>query len=653
MAEKLARLKIFNVVDLIYYFPRKWEDFGKVIPINKIKPDSKITIKAQLTSLSQFISPIKKMSITNAIFQDDSGALKVTWFNQPYISKNLEKQKTYLLAGTAKLNNQTIGLTNPTIEPADKSPIHSGGIIPVYPMTEGVTSKFIRKTINYLTTTIKKIPETLTQKLITDFKLTPLPQALTQIHSPKSIANLKTAQKRLSLEELLPIQLSILISRQLNEQPTGQSIAIDNKIIDKFINQLNFKLTPSQKTAIDQILKDMQNTIPMNRLLMGDVGSGKTIVAAASLLATSQAGFQSAFMAPTEVLAHQHYDNLRPLLNKWDINVSLLTANQKINSENLGDVVIGTHSLIQENVDFKNLGLIIIDEQHRFGVRQRQVLKDKNPKFTPHFLSLSATPIPRTLFLGLLQDLDISWLDSLPRGRLPVITKLISSNKDLDTIKSTIEQEIKNQHKIFIIAPLIDIGTSNKTSITEEQKRIAKLFPKARIDVLHGRMSSQDKLQVMENLSTNKTDILVATSVIEVGIDIPDASVVWIKNAESFGLSQLHQLRGRVGRSDIQSYCFIESDSATPQTLERLQALAETTDGNKLAEIDLKLRGPGVFFKDQQSGFAKLQLADLTNIKLIKESRKLATSLLELDPTLEHHPYFKKQIELNYLTHQE
>lgn len=659
-AQKLKKLGIYIVSDLIHYYPRGWDDFSNIVDITSIVDGEKNTIKAELISINQFISPYKRMYITNALFKDDSGSLKVTWFNQPYLIKNLIKHETYLLSGKATKYQGQLALNSPITELADKSPVHSGRIVPIYPLTEGLTSRMLRKNILHLTKTIKSIPDTLPDELIKKYKLSPLSASLVNIHFPASFNILEQSKLRLSLEELAPIQLSILLNKEVWDNHPGKAIKIPANFLANFKSDLKFELTKTQLLAIKQILGDLKQPHPMNRLLMGDVGSGKTIVATAAIIATVKNKYQVALVAPTEILANQHYTNLKPLLDAWNIKSTLITGKTKLNtwaeiSNQKIDVIIGTHAIIQKSAKFKNLNLIIIDEQHRFGVRQRQSLKNQNGDFTPHFLSLSATPIPRTLFLGLLEDLNISWLDSLPQGRLPIITKLISDKKQYPAICKLINKEIALNHKVFIIAPLItdSLTSTTKTSVESEKFKMAKLFPNARIALLHGKMNSADKLKIMDQLKNNELDILIATSVIEVGIDISTASVIWIKNAESFGLASLHQMRGRVGRSNIQSFCLIESNSQTPTTIERLEALTKTTNGEKLAKIDLKLRGPGAFFSGQQSGFSKLKLTDLTNIKLIKQSRSLAKDILILDPLLKQFSVFREQVKTNYLTHLE
>ena len=659
-AQRFSKLNILNINDLIHYYPKRWEDFSQIKPIFKLIDKEKITIKAKLVSLHQFRSFYKKLDIINALFQDASGHLQVTWFNQSYLAKTLKQQKTYLLSGTTKKYKNHLTLTNPVVESLISPALHSSRIVSIYPLTEGITSKLFRKSLVYLIRTIRHIPETLPNQLLKKYQLISLTKAIENIHFPISSKILIQAKKRLSAEELIPIHLSIILNKHLWGKQIGRANKITDNFFLDFTSQLDFKLTVSQKVALKQIVNDLKKPNPMNRLLMGDVGSGKTIVAAGAIIATVKNGFQAVLMAPTEILATQHYASLKPLLNKWDIKTTLLTGSIKLNNwqeiaNKKVDVIIGTHALIQKTAKFKDINLIIIDEQHRFGVGQRKALKNKNLDFAPHFLSLSATPIPRTIFLGLLKDLDISWLDSLPQGRLPIMTKLITSKDNILNIKKLINQEINKKHKIFIIAPLIkeNARLNSKTSVMTEKAKVAKLLPKARIATLHGKMKSEDKLKIMNQIKNNGADILIATSVIEVGIDIPSATVIWIKNAESFGLAQLHQMRGRVGRSNIQSYCLIESDSNDPTTLGRLEALVKIKNGTELAEIDLKLRGPGVFFSEQQSGFTKLKLTNLTNIKLIQESRQLANDLFKLDPSLKKFSHFKDQIQLNYLTHAE
>lgn len=662
LSQKLAEMGLVRVQDLLSYYPRKWEDFSHLSPIVEAQKGAKSTFRATLLTISQFRPYHRKLHIINAIFSDESGSIRVTWFNQPYLINSLQKERLYFLNGMVKRYQGKLTLVSPNIEKADddKSPLHSGRIVAVYPETSGITSKLIRKTINYLVPTMKSIPETLPEIILKSHKLMGLSKAVASIHSPTSEADLVTAKTRLSYEELIPIHLSLIQSQKIAQSEPGLPIKTTKKNLPEFLSHLNFELTPSQKTAINEVLADLATPHPSNRLILGDVGSGKTVVAAAALAASAKAGFQSALMAPTEILANQHYQSLTPLLNKLGISSALMTSSHKSHSyEDIAsgrvDIVIGTHALIAQKITFANLNLVIIDEQHRFGVRQREKLKNKSAVTAPHFISLSATPIPRTLFLHLLKDLNVSFITHLPVGRLPVITRLATIN-NFAKVKMLINQEISKGHKIFVVTPRIHedlTGKTEKASVILEKQKIAKLFPMAKIGMLHGQLVSEVKLKTLTDLKDNKLDILVSTSMIEVGIDIPEATVILIKNAEQFGLAGLHQLRGRVGRSSHQSYCLIETNSDNPEAIERLTSLIKINDGNKLAEMDLKFRGPGGFFTDQQSGFLKLKLTDLTDQKLIKATRKIAEEIIADDPNLKYCPELKKKLQFNYLTHSE
>ena len=663
LSQKLVKMGLIRVQDILAYYPRKWEDFSRLSPIVEAQEGGKFTIKARLLAISQFRPYHRKLHITNAIFSDDSGSIRVTWFNQPYLINSLKKEQLYYLNGPVKRYQDKLTLVSPNIERADddKSPLHSGRIVAIYPETSGITSKLIRKVINYLLPTMNAIPETLPETILNSYKLMSLPKATMGIHLPTSEANLTLAKTRLSYEELIPIHLSLIQDQKITHGEPGLPIKTTKNFTKEFVSHLSFELTPSQKVAIDEVLKNLNTPHPTNRLILGDVGSGKTVVAAASIVAATKAGFQSALMAPTEILATQHYHSLAPLLKKMNVSLALITSAHK--SHSYGDIaagkvdlVIGTHALIEQKVAFANLNLVIIDEQHRFGVRQREKLKNKGQHTTPHFISLSATPIPRTLFLHILKDLEVSFITHMPVGRLPVITRLATTN-NFDKVATLINQEIRKGHKIFVVTPRIHeqalAGKIEKASVMAEKKNLSKLFPKARIGILHGQLKSEIKLRTINELNANKLDILVSTSMIEVGIDIPLATVIWIKNAEQFGLAGLHQLRGRVGRSSHQSYCLVETNSEDPSAIERLTELIKTNDGNKLAEMDLKFRGPGGFFTDQQSGFLKLKLADLTDQKLIKATRKIAEQIIADDPNLKHCPELRKKLQFNYLTHTE
>lgn len=658
LALTFKRLGVLTVDDLIHYYPRKWEDLSTIIPLGQAQAEQKITVQAKIISLSHFRSRYKKMFISNGLIEDDSAALKVVWFNQPYLQTALKKDAMYYFSGQVKSTEGHLTLMNPVFELADHSPLHAGRIVPIYPETFGISSKIIRRSQKVLLNTIRHMPEVFPIEIIKKYQLVPLASALENIHFPASDTELKLARERLGFEELFYIQLSLAFIKQNWEKQLSEPIFSGRDFLTQFQKHLSFSLTNSQIKASQEILRDLSLSKATNRLLLGDVGSGKTVVAASAIVVTVKNGYQVALMAPTEVLAVQHYQNLKPLLDKFNISTTLLTGSTKLASyteiaSGKINLVIGTHALIQKSVAFKNLNLVIVDEQHRFGVGQRYQLKNKAIGKTPHFISLSATPIPRTIFLTLFSDLDVSTLTEIPHGRLPIITRLATAN-NFARVQALIRKEISLGHKIFVITPLINEDAKfERASIASETANLTKLFPKAKIATLHGRMSAEAKLQAMQDFKEGATEILLATSVIEVGIDVPKATVIWIKNAERFGLAQLHQLRGRVGRSIYQSYCLVETSASDPETMERLQTFIRISDGAKLSEMDLALRGPGAFFDTQQSGFLKLKIANLMDKKLIKLTHQAANDLIKADPLLKNYPLIKQNIQLHLLPHSE
>lgn len=662
LSPKLAQMGLCTIGDLLTYYPRRWEDLSRVSSLREASGalGGKLTTRAYLKTISGFRTPRRKMFLLNGLLEDGTGTLRVAWFNQPYLARSLKKGAEYYFSGPLREQGGHLVLTNPSIEPADKVPVHSGRIIPIYPAASGISTRMLRRWLKNLIATIRELPETLPAEALREHRLVSRSIALENIHFPHSLPALEEAKHRLGFEELLLVHLGLLMAKLHWENLPGRAIPCPSGFLKEFESKLDFKLTASQIVAIKEILKDTLKGTPMNRLLLGDVGSGKTVVAAAALVAAARAGFQSALMAPTEVLATQHYQNLQPLLAKFGVTTTLLTSGTKLHDyseieNDKIDVAIGTHALIQKQVVFGNLNLVIVDEQHRFGVRQREKLKNKALDITPHFLSLSATPIPRTLFLGLLHNLEISEITEKPVGRLPIITRLVTE-RNLDKVRELINREVANKHAVFVITPLINELVSEareRASVASEIKRLAKLFPGARIGSLHGRMDAEKKLRVMSGIKSGQLDIVVATSVIEVGIDVPTATIIWIKNADRFGLAQLHQMRGRVGRSRLPSYCLIETSLDNPEDIERLSSFVKIDDGSKLAEIDLQLRGPGAFFGSEQSGLLRLKIANLMDKKLITETRRAAESILKTDPTLSGHPELKKLIQYNYVTHEE
>ena len=658
--KKLKKLGIKTVRDLLFHFPHRYEDFSEIIPISNIRLKEQICIQGKILEIENNRTWKRRMILTQALIQDQSGAIKVIWFNQPYLVNALKSGDFVCLAGKLALRKGETYLSNPIHEkiPNPKFQIpnpsltHTGRLIPVYPETEGLSSKWLRFIIKPLLVGFKnKILDSLPKKIIKDKKIMPLEKALWQIHFPDSIKLATAAKKRFSFEELFLIQLLILRERMKFAKEKSIAIPLNLKIIQSFIRKLPFKLTDSQKKSTWQILKDMEKPKPMNRLLEGDVGSGKTIVAAIAALNIAKAGYQTVFMAPTEILSKQHFQNLSQLFKNSHISVGLLTGKEKIKNEE-SDILIGTQALIQDKVKFKKLALVILDEQHRFGVKQRAKLC-RQKDFIPHLLSMTATPIPRTLTLTIYGDLDLSSITELPTGRKKIITKFITPNKRQEAY-DFIRKQVKQGRQVFVICPRIEpsevkennLSWAEVKAVKEEYEKLSKdIFSDLKVGELHGKMKTEEKEKVIKNFKERKINILVSTSVIEVGIDIPNASLIMIEGAERFGLSQLHQFRGRVGRSEYQSFCFLFTESSAKKTGQRLRALLSSNNGFALAEKDLEIRGPGDFSGIRQWGIPDLSMASLKDIFLVQSSRNTAKEILEEDPELKKYPLLRERLE--------
>lgn len=644
IARDLADLGIKSVEDLVYYLPRAWEDLSQITPVSELAPsDNRQTARAELTSVSTFRSPVKRMYLTQGRASDRSGSVALIWFNQPFLGTALKKGREYFFTGKVDTNRGSLQMVNPNFEAVSDTPLHSGRIIPVYPERGNLTSKIFRRIMKGLLPTIRIWSEILPQDVLDRYKLIPLNRALIELHSPTSLESLQVAKDRLAFDELLTTQLTIQHINNYLRNQKAHPIPTDDKLIQPILKKLPFGLTDSQKRALDEILQDIAKNSPANRLLEGDVGSGKTIVVATAAIATAKAGFQSALMVPTEVLARQHFDNLKDIFEKTDTRVALRTNAFKEGPDD-ADVIIGTHALIHEGVRFENLNLVIVDEQHRFGVKQREALKDKG--FSPHFISLTATPIPRSLALGIFGDLDISIISGQPTKRPKIITEVSNDTTRTRAYKKILE-EANDGHQAFVIAPLVEESkTISAKSATKEFEYVKRRFPNVSVGLLHGRMDAESKQQIMNDFAANKIQVLVSTTVIEVGIDIPNATVMLIESAERFGLAQLHQLRGRVGRSSLQSYCFVIPSLDDQAVTKRLEEFAQLDDGFKLAELDLKMRGPGALFGALQSGFIKYKLADWTNATAIKRAREAAELILDEDPDLTNSPKLAERLNI-------
>ena len=566
---------------------------------------------------------------------------------------------------TRKISQDKRGLylSNPAYEKIDATRYtlhdlrHTGRLVPVYPETEGITSKYLRFLIKPLLDYFTDIPDPLPKALVAKYNFPSLHYALHTIHFPETEPDTAPARQRFAFEELLLFQLRALLDRQALKLLSAPVLPFDQERIAAFVKTLPFTLTDDQRKAAFEILKDLERPFPMNRLLNGDVGSGKTVVALIAAYQAALAGYQAVIMVPTEILAQQHYASLEKI-TEFDLNIKLglLTGSKKMNIENK-NLIVGTHAVIQKGIEFKNLGLVVIDEQHRFGVAQRMKLV-KNQRLVPHLLSMTATPIPRTLALTIYGDLDVSLLKEKPKGRQEIITKVISEEKRAEAY-AFIELQIQEGRQVFVICPRIEkaalASLASKASlalqaemkmVTEEYRKLSQeIFPHRKVAMLHGKLKAKEKEQIMLDFKTHKTDIIVSTSVIEVGVDIPNASIMMIESAERFGLAQLHQFRGRVGRGEHQSYCFLFTSTPDITSTRRLRAMEATNDGFKLAEMDLKIRGPGEFTGTMQSGVPDLVMASLSNIELIKTARDEAQSLLQDDPDLRQYPLMKAGLE--------
>ncbi len=664
--KRFKKLGIETVKDLLFYFPFRYEDFSQTKKIAEINPDEITTIEGKIIQIKTFRTAKRKVFITEAIIEDETDQMKVIWFNQPYLTKNLKTGDIISMAGKLiEEKNKSYFLPShyEKITDLNQDRRETGGLIPVYPETEGLGSRtirfFIKKCLNETRFPIDPLPLNIRKK----YNLFELKKALKEIHFPNNITSAKLAKKRFLFEDLFNLELVILTQRQKLKQAKGFLIKTKIDILEKFSQELNFQLTNDQKKALVEILKDLQKGKPMNRLLQGDVGSGKTIVAAIAALITVKNNYQVAFMAPTEILANQHFQTLSQLFKNFDLNVGLLTSTEaqisfsglvtkikksdflKECSKQKIDIIIGTHALIQKNVQFKKLGLIIIDEQHRFGLEQRKALLTAKKDFLPHLLSMTATPIPRSLALTIWGDLDISSIRELPKNRQPIITKIILPNQR-EKIYQFVKTEIKNGRQVFVICPLInDSPKLELKSVNQEYEKLKEIFPDFKIGILHGKLKSKEKEKIMKQFLNHEVDILISTSVVEVGIDIPNASIILIEGAERFGLAQLYQFKGRVGRGPYQSYCFLFSETSTANSQKRLESLTKVKNAFELAEIDLQMRGPGEFLGTKQSGLPDNLMEALKHLDLVQSAKKEAEEILNSDPNLQFHPLLKEKIK--------
>jgi ATP-dependent DNA helicase RecG len=636
LAKAFANLGVHTLLQLVEYYPRRYDDYSQITKIASIQPGL-VTIKAIIKQAKgRYVR--RGIHITEAVASDESGSVRLVWFNQPYRAVGLKKGSEYFITGKFELNYQHLSIMNPSAELVSSFPINTARIVPRYKETKGLNSHQIRRILRNVAPVIHELPETLPAKVIKQQGLISRAEAIFAIHFPDSSVELAKAQERLGFEEVFELSLAGQLNKRDIQQEHALCIAFQQKLAVEFVANLPFKLTDAQRKVVWQIYQDLVKQRPMNRLVEGDVGSGKTVVAAMAALMVISQGYQVVFMAPTQILASQHAKTIESLLKPLNLqhNVGLLSGNLTEAQNNKtrqaiidGKVqfIIGTHSLLQEKVVLSKLALIIIDEQHRFGVDQRNVLMAKTGHM-PHVLSLTATPIPRTLALTLYGELDISILDTKPTNRKPVITQIISPNSR-GQVYQVINEQLNKGRQVFVVCPIIvESYTLDVRSVEAVYEQLKKHdFKDRRVGLLHGKMKAAEKNLVMEDFLARKYDILVATTVIEVGVDVPNATVMLIESAERFGLSQLHQLRGRVGRSRHQGYCFLVTTlSSTP--IHRLKALENSQDGFELAELDLKLRGPGAIYGRVQHGQLDLRIAKLDDLVLIKAASVAAHAFL-------------------------
>lgn len=657
VAKKLKILGVCSVRDLIYNYPRRYNDFSHVLPISQIRPGI-VTIRGTIKQAhGRYVR--RGMHITEAVASDNNGSVRLIWFNQPYRAQAIKRDTDYYISGQFELSRQRFSIMNPSIELVSDFPINTARIVPVYRETKGLKSLQIRKALRHTLPLIRKLQEALPNWLAEEQKLLDRSVAVEAMHFPNSTNQLNEAQRRLGFEEIFELSLASLLNKYQLLQEHALSIPFNEQLARNFVKLLPFKLTDAQRIVTWQIYKDLEKAQPMNRLLEGDVGSGKTVVATMAALMAMEQGFQVALMAPTELLARQHAETIHGLLEPLGFarQVGLLVGSLKPAPKKLAHeriksgearFIIGTHALIAQKVDMHKLGLIIVDEQHRFGVVQRKKLQAKAGHM-PHVLSMTATPIPRTLSLTLYGELDISVIDEKPSNRLPIITKICSPNSRNQLYKK-IYKQLDNGRQMFVVCPLISsenessrLGAFKRASVEKTFEEIKKDFSKYKVGLLHGKLKTDEKALVMQKFVDGKLDILVSTTVVEVGVDVPNTTVMMIESADHFGLAQLHQLRGRVGRSQHQGYCYLMmSDSKEPS--QRLKAMESSDNGFELAELDLKLRGPGAIYGTMQHGSLDLRVAKLTEVKLISAARNSAQKFIDKKEDLAKYPHLYKRV---------
>ena len=651
-AERFEKLGILTLSDLLCHYPRRYLDFSKPYSIAEAPADTECVVKAEVFAKpgGRILPGGRRMERITA--GDNVSSLEITWFNNPYAAQKLELGQEYYFQGIVTGGMLRRQMVNPQVR--TDAQVKSSPFEAVYPQTEGLTSSAIAKCVRQLLPHAELLPDPLPSEMLKKYRLLSKADAVRAIHCPATEEEAFAARRRLIYEELLVLQLGI--GRMKNHGAASTGAPMKKADASPFWESLPFSPTGAQRRAVEEILTDMSGETSMNRLLQGDVGSGKTLVAAAAIWACIRAGYQAALLAPTEILASQHAENLNRLLSPFGMRAALLTGGMKAAArrttlaairDDEADLIVGTHAILSEGVEFARLGLAVVDEQHRFGVRQRGLLAEKAAN--PHLLVMSATPIPRTLGLLMYGDLDISILDELPPGRKPVKTRCITGKKRAD-LYGFLDREIDSGRQVYIVCPAIeDAGGSGLNAVKSYYEDIAKAYlPDRRVGLMHGKLKPKEKAEVMDDFKSGRLDALVSTTVIEVGVDVPNATVMVIENAERYGLSALHQLRGRVGRGAAESWCFLVSDNASESVQKRLKFLCSTSDGFAVAQYDLETRGPGDFFGSRQHGLPTLQIADLMNdTRTLHAAQSEAVALLAEDPLLERpeHALLARQVE--------
>lgn len=647
-AKRLSKLNLATVEDLIYHFPFRYNDFSKVSKIVEVKPGEVTTIIGELWQVKKSYTRFGK-SLIQAVLNDGSGSIELVWFNQPWLEKILKPAKTIQISGQISRKGNKLQSVSPDWEFFGEQNLHTGRLVPVYPETYGISSKWLRQKIhNLLNQVLNELEDPLPENLAN--QMVALKDAVRIIHLPDNLSDLTKASNRLAFDELFFIHLATLKKRHdwANQQST-KAFKINQDALNSFFSSLPFTLTESQNKVIAEIASDTGKSTPMNRLLQGEVGSGKTVVAAAIIYLSFLNKLHSVIMAPTEILAFQHFETLNNLLSPLGVEIGIYTGSRKFEAKSSDyhptpDVVVGTHALLSNSLSFQNLGLVIIDEQQRFGVAQRTLMRTKGQ--IPHFLTMTATPIPRTVALTLYGDLDLSVIDQLPSGRKPIKTYYVPKSKRGDAYKF-ISKTMDAGGQAYVVTPLIEPSetlVSVRAAKLEFENLKNKVFPNLRLGLLHGRLKPKEKEQVLKDFKEHKLDILVSTSVVEVGVDVPNANIMVIEGADRFGLAQIHQLRGRVGRGLKQSYVLLFSDNESASIIRRLKILEKTSDGLKLSQMDLKIRGSGQVFGLAQSGRFNLKFASLRDLGLINKTKQAALKILSVDPKLDKHPLLSAKL---------